>query len=262
MYAAVVEVRDHALWINHVRPAGPLSDLLRSMDPGSDISLEVNGYVGRWRKMAAGSDGRPTHGLKPLGSAQTAWHDLQNTRGIKVTIDLVQPGLTATTTQSPASVDVLSTVAAPIVVAPPTEGRRSLKLPEPVSAIYRAVAELEAAYPGRKFTPDGHLVGSIGEVLAAEALGLTLHPASYPGHDAFDQMGRQVQIKLTRGKSVAMYATCERLVVLRIVSDEEAEIVFDGEGEAAWAAAGPIQKNGQRVVSLVKLARLAHPDKP
>ncbi|MBA4012643.1 MAG: hypothetical protein C0481_12310 [Phenylobacterium sp.] len=136
-------------------------------------------------------------------------------------------------------------------------GNRRLKLPEPVSAIYRAVGELEAAYPGRKFTPDGHLVGSIGEVLAAEALGLTLHPASHPGHDAVDQTGRQVQIKLTRGKSVAMYATCDRLVVLRIISNEEAEIVFDGEGEAAWAAAGPIQKNGQRVVSLANLARLS-----
>jgi hypothetical protein len=53
-----------------------------------------------------------------------------------------------------------------------------VKLPEPVAAIYKAVEQLEAAYPGRKFTPDGHLVGSIGEVVAAEALGLTLYPGS------------------------------------------------------------------------------------
>jgi hypothetical protein len=66
---------------------------------------------------------------------------------------------------------------------------RRISLPEPVAKIYEAVAELEARYPGRKFTPDGHLVGSIGEVIAAEALGLTLHPASYPGHDAFDANG-------------------------------------------------------------------------
>jgi hypothetical protein len=30
--------------------------------------------------------------------------------------------------------------------------------------------ELEADYPGHEFTPDGHLVGSTGEVIAAEAL--------------------------------------------------------------------------------------------
>jgi hypothetical protein len=81
---------------------------------------------------------------------------------------------------------------------------RRVKLPPPVAAIYRAVAALEAQY-GRKFTPDGHLVGSIGEVVAAEALGLTLHPPSYPGHDAFDASG-DVQIKMTGGDSVSMYA--------------------------------------------------------
>src|SRR6185295_3887643 len=108
---------------------------------------------------------------------------------------------------------------------------KRIPLPSQVAAIYRAAAELEAAYPGRKFTPDGHLVGSIGEVVAAEALGLTLYPMSRPGHDAFDSSG-DVQIKMTAGKRVAMYDTCTRLVVLKITSPEEAEIVYDGPGEA------------------------------
>ncbi len=54
-----------------------------------------------------------------------------------------------------------------------------------------------------------------------------------------------------------MYATCTRLVVLRVVSPEEAEIVYDGPGEPAWSAAGKVAKNGQRVVSLAKLRVLA-----
>src|SRR5271154_6185681 len=127
-----------------------------------------------------------------------------------------------------------------------------IKLPAPVAAIYRAVQELEAEYPGRKFTPDGHLVGSIGEVVAAKALGLTLYPMSRARHDAFDSLG-DVQIKLTAGRSVAMYTECIRLVVLRVVSPEEAEIVYDGPGAPVWASAGKIAKNGQRVVSLAKL---------
>ncbi len=129
---------------------------------------------------------------------------------------------------------------------------RRVRLPEPVAAIYRAVSELEARYPQRKFTPDGHLVGSIGEVVAAEALGLTLHRASHPRHDAFDQNG-DVQIKMTGGRSVALYATCDRLVVLKVVSREEAEIVYDDE-------AGKIGKNGQRVISLFRLRSIA--DRP
>ena len=131
-----------------------------------------------------------------------------------------------------------------------------IPLPAPVADIYRAIEALSAAYPGRKFTPDGHLVGSIGEVVAAEALGLTLHPASFPSHDAVDQDGRQVQIKLTGGKMVSLYSACERLVVLRIVSPEAAEIVYDGPGEPAWDKAGPMRKNGQRQISLARLLTL------
>lgn len=98
-------------------------------------------------------------------------------------------------------------------------------------------------------------MGSIGEVVAAEALGLTLHPSSHPIHDAFDADG-DVQIKMTAAKSVAMYDCCKRLVVLRVVSPSEAEIVYDGPGEPAWDAAGRRAKNGQRSISLSRLRAL------
>jgi hypothetical protein len=131
-----------------------------------------------------------------------------------------------------------------------------VKLPGAVAAIYKAVEELSAAYPGRKFTPDGHLVGSIGEVIAAEALGLTLYPGSHPGHDAFDANG-DVQIKMTAGKSISMYACCDRLVVLKVLSPDEAEIVYDGPGAPVWEVAGKPQKNGQRSVRLSRLKSIA-----
>jgi hypothetical protein len=98
-------------------------------------------------------------------------------------------------------------------------------------------------------------VGSIGEVVAAEALDLTLYPGSHPGHDAYDHDG-DVQIKMTGGKSVSLYATCTRLVVLQITSPEEAEIVYDGPGEPAGLGSGRMQKNGQRVESLSRLRKL------
>jgi hypothetical protein len=129
-------------------------------------------------------------------------------------------------------------------------------LPTPIATIYRAVAELEAAYPGRKFTPDGHLVGSLGEVIAADALGLNLHKMGHPAHDAYDVEG-DVQIKITQRKSIGMYSECVRLVVLKIASSETAEIVYDGPGKPAWAAARNPGKNGQRVITLAKLRELA-----
>ena len=78
---------------------------------------------------------------------------------------------------------------------------KRIRLPEAVAKIYEAVSDLEARYPQRKFTPDGHLVGSIGEVIAAEALRLKLYPTMVePGHDAHDSEGNDVQIKMTAGK--------------------------------------------------------------
>jgi len=42
-----------------------------------------------------------------------------------------------------------------------------------------------------------------------------------------------------------MYADCERLIVLRIVSPEQAEIVYDGCGAPIWAAAGAMPSCAQ-----------------
>jgi hypothetical protein len=66
-----------------------------------------------------------------------------------------------------------------------------------------------------------------------------------------------VQIKMTSGASISLYATCTRLVVLKVVNPEEAEIVYDGPGEPAWAAAGKPQKNGQRTIRLSKLKQFS-----
>ncbi|MBW6396391.1 hypothetical protein KPL78_00965 [Roseomonas sp. HJA6] len=135
---------------------------------------------------------------------------------------------------------------------------RPLPLPEPVARIYDAVRELEATYPGRRFTPDGHMVGSIGEVIAAEAFGLTLLPMSATAHDARDAMGRDVQVKLTGGNSIAMYDTCDRLLVLRITADKRhAEVIYDGDGAPVWGACRPMQKNGQRTISVARLRAMA-----
>lgn len=123
-----------------------------------------------------------------------------------------------------------------------TSGQR-IALPAPVAAMYKAVGELEARYPERKFTLDGHLVGSIGEVVAAEAFNLTLYPMSHAGHDAWDVNG-PVQVKMTAGTSIAMYDCCVRLIVLKVISPQEAEVLYDGPGEPVWNNAGKFRRMG------------------
>ncbi len=130
-------------------------------------------------------------------------------------------------------------------------------LPTAVAKIYKAVEELEREFPGRPFTPDGHLVGSIGEVMAREVFGFELYPPSNKGHDAKCKTRGDVEVKITAGKSVSFYSDCNHLIVLRIVSPSEGEVVYDGAGAPVLQLAGKIQKNGQRRASLGKIRQLA-----
>jgi hypothetical protein len=130
------------------------------------------------------------------------------------------------------------------------------RVPELVRKLYSLVAELEALFPGRAFTPDGHLVGSIGEVIAAYRYSLTLHAASQEAHDAVAPDGRQVQVKATQGTGVALRAEPEHLIVLHLDRYGEATEVFNGPGAVVWSNCGAMQKNGQRPISLSKLRTL------
>lgn len=121
--------------------------------------------------------------------------------------------------------------------------------------LYQLVDELEKLAPGRRFTPDGHLIGSIGELIGKEAYGLTLLPASYPTHDAESDLG-PVQIKATQGQSVRLYGDPDHLLVLKLNRDGTFEEAYNGPGALAVSVAGKKQKNGQRPLSLSKLRSL------
>lgn len=130
-----------------------------------------------------------------------------------------------------------------------------------IREIYKIANELEEMYPGRHFTPDGHMIGSIGEVIAAEEYGLELFEASHPVHDAKTQDGKLVQIKATQGDRIAIGECPEYLIVLKIHRDGGFEEVYNGPGNIAWSLVGKRQKTGQYHVSLVKL-RAAMADIP
>ena len=97
------------------------------------------------------------------------------------------------------------------------------EVPRLVRDLYKVVAELELLFAAKnkKFTPDGHLVGSLREVLAAHTYGLDLYPNSHPDHDAVSKDGREVQIKATQGnKGVALRSKPQHLIVLRMDSQK------------------------------------------
>jgi hypothetical protein len=138
------------------------------------------------------------------------------------------------------------------------EAQRAVaEIPELVTKLQEVVARLEHLFPGRHFTLDGHLVGSLAEVIASYMYDLELLPGSYKCHDAqCRKTGINVQIKGTQRSRVAMYEEADHLIVLRL-SAGRVEEIYNGPGAEPWAAAGPRAKNGQRSMSVSKLRMLA-----
>lgn len=129
------------------------------------------------------------------------------------------------------------------------------KVPELLRQLYAIVTELESLFPGRSFTPDGHLVGSIGEVMAAHDYELELLDSSTETHDA-KRGDLQIQIKATQCNSVALYAKPEHLLVLKLLPDGTSRTIYNGPGDKMWEKCGKVQKNGQRSIALSTLAKI------
>src|SRR5216683_3024957 len=134
---------------------------------------------------------------------------------------------------------------------------RMAKVQRLIPSLFKLVKELneEFASEQRKFTPDGHMVGSIGEVVAAYAFDLELLPVNTKNHDARMADDRLVQIKLTGSKSVGLRGEPNHLLVLQF-QEARFKIVYNGPGNLVWKNCGPPQTNGQRTIGLTKLQTL------
>ena len=127
---------------------------------------------------------------------------------------------------------------------------------EKIKALYAISRELEQLFPGRHYTPDGHMVGSIGEALAASCYGLELFKAGAETHDAKAPDGRLVQIKATQIDRVALSSEPDWLLVLRIHPDGTFTEEYNGPGALAWEHCGKQQTNGQCPITLATLHKL------
>ncbi|MCC4834537.1 hypothetical protein LMH66_17970 [Shewanella sp. 10N.7] len=127
-----------------------------------------------------------------------------------------------------------------------------------IKQLYSTVSELEAMFPGRHFTPDGHMVGSIGECLVADAYGLELITASNKGFDAIARDGKEVEIKATQAKSVAFRSEPEHTIIIKILPNGKFEEAYNGPGKLVWKqfAGKKTPSNGQFQISLNKLKEL------
>ncbi len=114
-----------------------------------------------------------------------------------------------------------------------------------VRQLYSIVSELEDMFPGRPFTPDGHLVGSLGECLVAEAYSLELMPPSNQGFDAVTEDGRKVEIKATQAKSIAFRSCPEYTIIIQIKKDGTFEEYYNEPGGHLYGSNLKEEKNHQ-----------------
>lgn len=127
-----------------------------------------------------------------------------------------------------------------------------------VRQLYGTVNELEAMFPSRHFTPDGHMVGSLGECLVADAYNLELKTASNKGYDAVTESGLEVEIKATQSNSVGFRSQPKHTIIIKILSDGTFEEIYNGPGTLVWDHFKDkrLPSNGQFQISLKKLRQL------
>lgn len=132
------------------------------------------------------------------------------------------------------------------------------KIQEIIRNLYTIVSELEGIFPGRPFTPDGHMVGSIGECLVADKYGLVLMPPSNQGYDAITGDGTKVEIKATLAKCVAFRSCPEHTIIIKIKDDGTFEEIYNGPGSNIWKEfkGKKLPSNGQFQISLHRLRKL------
>ena len=124
-----------------------------------------------------------------------------------------------------------------------------------VRTLLDKVNTLEAMFPGRHFTLDGHLVGSVGEVAAACYYRIELFPPSTELHDGF--VGdRNVQIKITQTENVLIGEEPEYLIVLYLARTGNIYEVYNGPGIIPWKTPGKPDKRGYKHLRTNKLMSL------
>jgi hypothetical protein len=139
---------------------------------------------------------------------------------------------------------------------------RMEEVPALIGELIKTTERLNHLFEGRPFTPDGHLVGSIGEVVAEYVYDLVLEPSSTPQLDARTRDGRTVQVKLTRRNSFGFRWSsqfkgkhADILIALRL-TDGGFEEVYNGPFPVDLLVGRRDSSNGQLSIAVSKLREL------
>lgn len=111
-----------------------------------------------------------------------------------------------------------------------------VEIHEAVKEMLKIVDELHQAYPKKKFTLDGRLVGDMGEILVEGDYDLELYEGLEKHHDGETPDGRRVQIKTTMKKSLTFPVDHipHYYIGIQVHNDGTYTEIFNGPGAVAW----------------------------
>jgi len=138
------------------------------------------------------------------------------------------------------------------------------QLKDIIKDLYRSVEKMRAVFPQRKFTPDGRMVGDIGEAIAALKFGVILDEKSQKNWDGYrideNCNKRLVQIKTTqKTETYLKKPPCDGdLLVFKIKQDGEYELCYDGPALKVWDALSHRKADvtGAKIIELKKLKEI------
>jgi hypothetical protein len=109
--------------------------------------------------------------------------------------------------------------------------QRHQAITEALALIFQAVEDLKREFPDREFTPDGRMVGDLGEVIAWLEYDLRLDDTRRPGHDATTSDGRRVQIKATFQDQLVFKTVPGHYLGFKLYPNGRHEEIFNGPAQ-------------------------------
>jgi hypothetical protein len=126
-----------------------------------------------------------------------------------------------------------------------------------IGEIYQIADELGKAFNIDTCTPDGHLLGAIGQIAAKIAFGLEFGSQKEEHNCTWSDGLRKVnvQVRCSGRGSIALRQQPEHLIALEILETGRIRLLFNGPGESVWRRIRH-QKNAQKYVSSTALLDL------
>ena len=120
--------------------------------------------------------------------------------------------------------------------------------------LQRIVEEFEDE-TDRHFTLDGHLIGSIGEIIASYIYGIDLCKASQKTYDGVAE-GKEVQIKITQRNSIVVHDEPKYLIALYLKKNGSFYEIYNGPGDKACNLGSKRDSYGNTHISVNRLIKL------